>query len=418
MCEKPCPTQYHPTFALMALLCLSLPVLAAAAEPKADIRALIKNAVAQGQARLVIPPGVYRIGPEENEGVIIMVRKARNLEIVADGVIMVCTKRMRALMFEQCENVTLRGLTLDYDPLTFTQGKVAAIAEDKGWLDVKIDEGYPHIRFDRIVVCDPKTRFHKYGIDHLWGTKATWIAPGVIRITRKDVVRNVDVGDLVALSGGQEAGACHGITVENQCANVVFRNVTIHCAPGMGLVDFDNETGIKMFDCKIVPGPKPAGATEERLLTTSWDGIQCNVARTGAQIENCVIERCGDDSWSVPARESKVVQRDGKTLLLSAPDGTPSVAGLRIGDRLIHRGKDGAAIQTIGAVRNVKREIAGKTTSLIEATLEQELPVEAGQYVFNLDYSSKGFIYRNNRIYSHGRGALIKVSDGLIEGNS
>ncbi|MDQ3813723.1 MAG: right-handed parallel beta-helix repeat-containing protein [Armatimonadota bacterium] len=418
MSEKPFMTLCLPTFALAALLWTTLPTLAAAAESTADIRALLKNAVATRQARLVIPPGVYRIGPEKNEGIILTIRQARNLEIVADGVTMVCTKRMRALMFEQCENVTLRGLTLDYDPLTFTQGKVVAMADDKGWLDIKIDAGYPQTLFDRIVICDPKTRFHKYGIDHLWGTKASWAEPGTIRITRKDVARNVDLGDPVALSGGQEAGVCHGITVENKCSNVVFRNVTIHCAPGMGLVDFDNETGIKMFDCKIVPGPKPAGATEERLLTTSWDGIQCNVARAGTQIENCVIERCGDDSWSVPAREFKVVQRDGRMLLLSAPGGTPSPGGLRTGDRLIHRSQDGLVIQTIQTVQTVKREIAGTTASLIEATLEQELPVEAGKYLFNLDCSSKGFIYRNNRIYSHGRGALIKVSDGLIEGNA
>lgn len=406
------------TFVLVALFVMALPTWAADAEPTGDLRALIQNAVTAGQARLIIPPGVYRVSPKGDSGAMITVRKARNLEIVADGVTMLCTKRMRALTFEQCENVTLRGLSLDYDPLTFTQGKVVAIADDKGSLDIKIDAGYPQILFDRIVICDPKTRFHKYGINHLWGTKASWAEPGTIRITLKDVARNVDLGDPVALSGGQEMGACHGITVENKCSNVVFRGVTIHCAPGMGLVDFNNETGIKMFDCKIVPGPKPAGATEERLLTTSWDGLQCNAARIGAQIENCVIERCGDDSWSVPAREFKVVQNDGKTVFLTSPNGTPSDGGLRVGDHLIYRGKTGATTQTIQTVQNVTKEVDGKTISVIEATLDQNLPAEVGQYIFNSDCNSKGFIYRNNHIYSHGRGALIKVSDGLIEGNT
>jgi hypothetical protein len=403
---------------LTTLLLASCSGWAADVKPQANLRVLIQNAVAAGQSRVVIPPGVYRIGPEANQGIIITLRKVRNLEIVADGVTMVCTKRMRAIMFDQCENVTLRGLTVDYDPLTFTQGKVVAMSEDKSWLDIKIDAGYPHILFNRIVICDPRTRFHKYGIDHLWGTKASWAAPGVVRITRKDVAKNVDLGDPVALSGGEEAGVCHGITVENQCSNVVFRNVTIHCAPGMGVVDFDSDTGLKMFNCKIIPGPKPTGATEERLLTTSWDGIQSQPARVGAQIENCVIERCGDDSWSVPARELKVVQRNGKTLLLNAPIYSPRHGGLRIGDRLIHRSQNGAAIQAIRSIQIVQREIEGKMVSLVEATLEQELPVEAKQHVFNLDCNSKGFIYRNNRVYSHGRGALVKVGDGLIEGNT
>lgn len=404
--------------AVVALLSITMPTQAAAPKSQPDLRALITNAVKSGQPRLVIPPGVYRIGPQRDEGSIIHIRNARNLEIIADGVTMVCTKRMRAIMLEESENVTLRGLTLDYDPLTFTQGKVVAMAEDKGWLDVKIDAGYPHILYDRIVICDPKTRFHKYGIDHLWGTKASWASAGVVRITRPDVARKVELGDLAALSGGQEMGDCHGITVENHCSNVVFRNVTIHCAPGMGLIDYNNETGIKMFGCKIIPGPKPVGATEERLLTTSWDGIQCNVARVGTQIEDCVIERCGDDSWSVPTREFKVVQSNGKTLLLSTWEGGPPLGALAMGDRLSLRRENGITNQAIQTVRAVKQDVEGKMSSLVEVTLGKELAAQPGEVLFNLDRSSKGFIYRNNRIYSHGRGALVKVGDGIIEGNT
>jgi hypothetical protein len=385
---------------------------------QADLRELIRLAVTTGRPQLVIPPGIYRMGPRADDPIILTVRKARDLEIVADGVTIIATKRMRALMFEQCENVILRGLTLDYDPLTFTQGKIIAIAPDKDWFDVAIDAGYPQLLLDRIVICDPRTRFHKYGINHLWGTKATWAKPGIVRVTRREVARNVDLGDLVALSGGQEAGVCHGITVENQCSNVTFRNVTIHCAPGMGVVDANNETGIRMLDCKIVAGPRPAGATEDRLLTTSWDGIQCNATRVGPQIENCRIERCGDDSWSVTARELKVVQRDGLTLQLRAPSGSPAAGGLRNGDRLVLRSQQGPVVRRIETLRPIRMELEGKPATVIETTLDQELPIQPGDVVFNLDCASRGFVYRNNSIRSHGRGALIKTSDGLVEGNT
>lgn len=403
---------------LVAVLLVVASSLLADDGAQEDLRELVSRAVSTGAPQLVIPPGVYRIGPQADEPVILSVRKARNLEIVADGVTLIATKRMRALMFDQCENVTLRGLTLDYDPLTFTQGKVIAIAPDRGSLEVEIDAGYPLLLLDRIVICDPRTRFHKYGIDHLWGTKAAWARPGIVRITRSEVARKVDLGDLAVLSGGQEQGVCHAITVENRCSNVVFRNVTLHCAPGMGVVDANNETGIKMFDCKIVPGPKPAGATQERLLTTSWDGIQCNPARLGPQIENCRIERCGDDSWSVTAREWNVVQSEGLTLRLQAPVAGPEDGGLRVGDRLIHRGPCGGVVRSIEALRMVRSELEGKPATVLEATLDREWPIRPGQFVFNLDCASRGFVYRNNSIYSHGRGALIKTSDGLIEGNT
>jgi len=126
-----------------------------------DPRRLVQAAIASGQRRVVIPAGIYRLSPEPEASVHLAIRKARNLEIIADGVTFVCTRRTRALQLDQCENLTLQGLTIDYDPLTFTQGRVIAIAKDKGWIDVKVDAGYPRMLYTRIVVYDPKTRFQK-----------------------------------------------------------------------------------------------------------------------------------------------------------------------------------------------------------------------------------------------------------------
>ena len=36
---------------------------------------------------------------------------------------MMCTVRARAIDISQCVNVSIYGLIVDYDPLTFTQGK-------------------------------------------------------------------------------------------------------------------------------------------------------------------------------------------------------------------------------------------------------------------------------------------------------
>jgi hypothetical protein len=405
------------------MLLMSCPAPAAENEPAADVRSLILDAIAQNRPQVVIPPGTYRLGPQGNEGVILNLRHARNLEIIADGVTVVCTKRIRAIMFDDCDQVTLRGLTVDYDPVTFTQGKVVEVADDAGWMDVKLDAGYPQVLNDRIVVCDPKTRFHKYGINHTWGTKASWKEPGVVRIALKDVARHVDLGDPVALSGGPDGGAAHAISIEDHSSAITLKNVTLHCAPGMGIIDSGSDVGVTLSGCRIIPGPKPAGASEERLLTTSWDGIQCKPAKVGAHVEDCVIERCGDDSWSVPSTDFEVYSRKGAQLIISQPD-----ANLRAGDCLMDRAGNSAKVQSTRDIHldaatldaqslKVVQQSGARVSVACEVTLDKELPVGPGQWLYNLSCRSKGFVFRNNRIYSQGRGALVKVSDGIIEGN-
>jgi hypothetical protein len=46
-------------------------------------------------------------------------------------------------LFQDCTNVTLRGLAVDYDPLPFTQGKIIALATDKSWIEFEVAKGYP-----------------------------------------------------------------------------------------------------------------------------------------------------------------------------------------------------------------------------------------------------------------------------------
>lgn len=305
-------------------------LLAACVRAEQSLPSLIHNAVTSGQHRVVIPPGVYRTAPPRGEKVHLTLKDLRDFEIVADGVTLLCTRRTRAILIAGCENLRIRGLMVDYDPLPFTQGRVVTVADDKSWIDVKLDNGYPRQPFSRIDVVDPKTRFRKHGMPFLWGTKTTMSTTGVVRVALAKIGNAAAVGDLASLSAGPDAtGIPHGITIE-RCSGIVFDRVTVHTAPGMGILEAGGEGGTQLLGCRVVPGPMPPGATEPRLLSTSWDAIQHKEVRRGPRVEGCVVESAGDDSWSV---------------------------------------------------------------------------------------LSDGFVFRNNRIHSPGRGALIKASNGLIESN-
>ena len=127
-------------------------------KPMSELRQRIADAVANKAQRVVIPPGVYRGDPAGHGAVHLALNNVSDLEIVTDGVTMICTRRTRAIAFNQCRNVTLSGLTIDYDPLTFTQGKVIAVAEKlakaQPWSLWKAGGHYARVTLDRPATFD------------------------------------------------------------------------------------------------------------------------------------------------------------------------------------------------------------------------------------------------------------------------
>src|SRR5580698_9361202 len=113
------------------LLILTCGVILAGAELQAraaDFCPLLEEAIKEGKTEVVIPPGTYRMTAKPGSPHLYL-HDVRNLTIVATGVTMICEKLSRAIAFENCHNVTLKGLTVDYDPLPFTQGTVIRVAD-------------------------------------------------------------------------------------------------------------------------------------------------------------------------------------------------------------------------------------------------------------------------------------------------
>lgn len=73
------------------------------------------------------------------------------------------TIRSRRSAFTTACGWSCATLTIDYDPLCFTQGEITAVAEDGSWFDVRIDKGYPvtGLAANRVQFYDPQTRLLK-----------------------------------------------------------------------------------------------------------------------------------------------------------------------------------------------------------------------------------------------------------------
>jgi Right handed beta helix region len=358
---------------------------------------LIRAAIASHQSTVTIPPGEYR--GNTGGGSFIWIQNASNLQIIADSVKMICEKRVRALEFTNCANITLQGLTIDYDSLTFTQGDVVAVGSN--YVDIKIHAGYPVVPWSRMDIVDPLTRYRKRGTIFAWHNTAQVLGGDTVRITNTDnpnITTVTQVGDLASLSAGAAGfGAPHTLVLSDCQGGMVLKNVTVHCGPGFGIFESGGQGGSHLDGCKVVPGPRPAGATQDRLLSVSWDAIQHKLTRTGPLVENCVIKDAGDDSWSVTWDNDYTITAGGGSSITVTPD------NLQVGDSL--RASLSSDVVYITAK-------SGNTL-----TLNKTSPWSTGTHLYSPSRRCEHFILRNNYIHSPGR-VLIKAGHGLVENNT
>ena len=405
----------------------------AAGHSMADLRRIIGAAVNGKEAEVVIPPGVYRGGPEAENRCVITIRRAENLHIRAEGVTMLCTRLARALEIDHCKNLTISGLTINYDPLPFTQGDIVKVAADGGWVDVKIHAGYPVKAYSRIDIVDRSTRMRKRGMPFLWGAKAEVTGTDTVRVAQPALGKIAVAGDLASMSTGPDSGLdCHGVVIDNS-DGTTLENFMVNSAPGMGVIESGGEGNAHFNGVKIIPGPRPPGATERPILSTSWDAIQNKTCRRGPVVENCVIEDAGDDSWSVQNTDYLVVRAEGSSMTVIPRD--PYGGELQPGDRLRQSLDSGeAAIRRVvkrgdrtqaGLAPEVLEKLEGAANySLwkvgpvcLELELDRSVPFIVGESLYSPDRSGEGFVFRNNTVHSSGR-ILIKAGNGVVAGNT
>lgn len=403
--------------------------------PDPGIQSQINAAIAAGKKHLRIPPGTYAVAPTEGSfGNLLRIDGAQGLTIDATGVTLVGTVLTRAVDIKNSRDLTIAGLTINYDPLPFTQGEVSAIAPDLGWIDVRLDEGYPREAYSRVSIYDPDTLFQKAGINHLWGTTAAFTQPGIVRVTLAGLGRGVDLGDPVTLAGGP-TGEAHAISMELS-SKTTLKNVTLNTAPGFGLIDTSGDGGTVLDGFRLVPGPPPPGATRAPLLSAVWDGIQFQSVGQGPTMINSEIRNAGDDSFSIQTRALPVLKAEGDRVIVGFPDAWKAAA-METGDRLARfRSDPDVHITAITKVDYASAGIApdidakvqrGQSegwsawnldkNSVYELTLDTGGAFAAGQFAFNPDRMGNGFVFKYNYVRSPGRGILLKSGDGVIENN-
>ena len=404
-----------------------------ASEDPAALQRSIEEAARGGFTDIVIPAGTYRLGAPRDGRFYLRFAGLSGVTIDAAGVTLLRTDpRPGGVLFENCRDVTLTGLTLVNETPPFTQGTIEAIAGGGASYDLRIDAGYP-TNFDdpRYFPAGPTgypfdaaTRQWKAGTADCSFEKVERLGPDRFRLTAGrpiDPRYGAAKGDLMAFRGAGNADVRLG-----NCSGMTLSGLTIKAGTGF-CVHEDGGEGGNAYHYAVTYGPRPAGATADPLMACDADAFHSSNVRRGPTVSGCRFEGMPDDGIAVHGRYALVTGNDGKN------DKAVFAAGaefFRPGDplRLFDARGEPAGEAVVKAVAEAKgyepaapiRHAHFKGHAHRWFRLELDRALAAGPEFLAGDPAANGsgYVLRDNDIRNHrARGMLLKADDGLVENN-
>lgn len=365
---------------------------------------------------------------------------AKGRNILADIVRHFNNGNKTLLRFEDCGQVTVRDLDIDWDPLPFTAGRVVATGADS--IDVEIVPPHP-LRGDEpiqsLTAFDPELRIplrpDQPGYYQLtqkaYSKKAEVVGPNRLRIpitSQPEVLRSVKQQRIPAV--GTSVLAVYRVRGGGAirpwgCGDVRFENVRVFAALGMGLaMNSCEQVSLRRCQVAIKPG-------SGRWMSTTVDATHCNMVRRGVEYTDCLLEGMGDDAVNVHGMYSLVHERvDQRVLVLRGwksifdvpwlkdDFAAPAQKSLRPGDVLEFGLSANPLVPLFTARIEDAAPVEVRGVTLKRVRLDRDLPeyVQAGSIVGDAAEAPpcviRGCTVRGGR----GCGLRLKSRDVLVEG--
>ena len=301
-----------------------------------DITPIVREAIScakEKEIKIVFEKGNYNFYPEyahtqfsfiTNHGngyksIAFRFQDFKAIEIDGNGSEFIFNGRMAPFQFENCQNIKVQNITIDWKVPFIFEAEVLATNKKENFMDIKpLVDGYSwkfkdnQITFPNIdefkfhelghTHCfDPKTKSTFYGSFglHLNPTKVEKLENGVFRFHQK-MKDFPPIGAIIAAKGDKDLNRYAPVFQTQNCKNVVYDNVIIHHALGMGFL-FERTENIKILNSGVYTRDG-----SDRYISSTADATHFANCKGDILIENCRIESMLDDGTNVHGTYVKV----------------------------------------------------------------------------------------------------------------
>lgn len=397
----------------------------------------INSAVSNGLSELNVADGYYRFGRGKYEN--LTISGASNLKIIGNDVNIIEESIKKAVVLQNCNNVTLQGFRIDFEPLQFSQGTVLSVDKESKTFTFKVDNGYriPDSGWDNsrlfAYLADGETVLRKHpndkvvNVNHL-GNKVVELGTTLGNLFDGDVP--FEPGCRVVIPLRTSGGA---VSVEN-CGECTLKDVHIYSSPGFGLYEQGGNGGNVYDGLRLIRRPNT-----NRLHASSADGFHSKGCKTGPRLINSELSYAEDDLFNVHGSLDYVYDVIGKNkLLVVGHYGISTDVGTSVDfyDLESYEYKDTATVTAVTKLsdtvymNNIKdvssfigseygvtvRTMADGTFDMYEVTLDRDVDILPYDWYIGTSTSSKNTVIKNT--YFHDgpvRGILMRAPDSVIE---
>ena len=366
--------------------------------------------------KLFFPKGTYKVKVENRKkeyAHAFSLSDVSNFMIEGDGsIIMMENPDVAFMSLKNCQTGIIKGLTIDYMTLPFTQGKIVNVdinantfifqSDGKGGLPT--DKNFKNSKTKWGILFDRNN-------DRLLKDKAPNLIPvrevhnlnnGSFRIvTTQNVIEQIEVEDPFAMIARYNGRPTFSV---NQCHRVTFAD-NVHYAGPAGSFGLRESTGISIINCKIQQ-------KDDRLISQNADCVHVTPAYEGPWVENCLFEGQMDDAINIKTELIYILEKfSGSQFLVSSV--------LRVNDELsLFNPREGRLIGTCKVLEAIPSDNGCRIK--IDTNFES-LKIgrdKTKDMFFNNSKSNDNFVIKNN-IFRNSRryGMLIQAKNGVIEGN-
>lgn len=411
------------------------------AQSAVRMMAELRAAIRAGKKEFTIVPGNYRFGDRKQWLPNFFLDQVKDFTIKADGATFWLNGQVRTdgVVLKRCRNVVLRGMTIDCDPFSFSQGEVIAVDRKEKTLQVRLDPGFPSLETwkpggnMKAVFFDEKDNLVPCRLDYISAYAMTGDRTYQVKLKSNYIFQyNTPIGPGYRLVFPDRSKRMAFNLIDSE--RVTLDGITVFNAPHMAFTEHGGAGAHRYVNCKVTRRPGT-----RRLICVNADLFHSIKTVTGPTIENCEFGWSCDDLVNVHGFWSYVFASPEPDEIIAAVSmAEENWAGTELeffaGETMAERGKAKVLSMTritdkatVAACRKIPAELRAQGVQctnfmgevyVCRLKLDRPLPLRKYDVIQSYCRTGNNAVLRNNYFHDTPTRGLLLRGDGVVIENN